>query len=311
MRVITSGKPYLEIDGYGGTLAYAELLTLQGQSAKAASTSVLNASIPPLVLAWQAPLDTAYQPSSDDTFAIIDTSSPEHFDKIVTIDRVDEVIDHHPGQEKYWQERLGDKADIEFAGAACTMIFERWKRANLLEKISKTSARVLICGILDNTLNFGADITTNRDKQAYQKLMAIADLPKDWSAQYFSACQEVIASDLETAIRDDAKILKFDQLPEPIGVGQLVIWDAKKLVAKELATIKQVMSTIKTPWFMNTISIGEGKNYLICTNSGIQSWLEDLLGTKFDGNIAPTNRMWLRKEIIKQSLQAAGDVPRE
>jgi hypothetical protein len=46
--VITSGKPYLDIDAYGAIVAYAELLRAQSNDAQAVSTSTLNESIPPL-----------------------------------------------------------------------------------------------------------------------------------------------------------------------------------------------------------------------------------------------------------------------
>jgi inorganic pyrophosphatase/exopolyphosphatase len=66
----------------------------------------------------------------------------------------------------------------------------------MLGEMGQASARLLMCGILDNTLNFGAKITTERDRRAYQELSKIADLPEDWPAQYFAACQAGIVHDL-------------------------------------------------------------------------------------------------------------------
>ncbi len=303
MRIITSGRPYIDSDAYGGCVAYSELLNLQGVKARAVSSSRLNTSIPASMQAWGAAMDLEYRPSADDTFTLIDVSDEGHFDAMVDPTKIDEVIDHHLGHESYWRERIGEGTDIEFVGSACTMIFERWQHAGLLSKMSQTAARVLICGILDNTLNFGADITTDRDRSAYSALTPIANLPNDWPAQYFSACQKLITDDLAEGIRDDAKILKFKQLSYEIGVGQLVVWDAKKLVANDLETVRRVMPTIKAPWFMNAISIEENKNYLVCDDPTLQAWLEDLLDVTFKGGVAVTQRMWLRKEIVKQSLE--------
>ena len=36
-------------------------------------------------------------------------SDPAYFDKVVDVEKVDEVIDHHPGFEQHWQDRIGDK----------------------------------------------------------------------------------------------------------------------------------------------------------------------------------------------------------
>lgn len=199
MRVITSGSAYIDIDAYACIIAYAELLRMQGIEAVALNTAPLNESISKTVRSWRATLETVYVPSLSDTFTLIDVSDPGHFDRIVDIARVDEVIDHHPGFESYWQERIGDDAHIEFIGAACTLVYERWKAAGLLEKMSVISARLLVCGILDNTLNFGANVTTQRDIEAYDKLLVQADLPDNWTAQYFTECQEVILSDAVAA----------------------------------------------------------------------------------------------------------------
>jgi inorganic pyrophosphatase/exopolyphosphatase len=257
------------------------------------------------MLAWGEPLDLEYRPSTDDTFTLIDVSDAGHFDAMVDLNKVDEVIDHHLGNESYWHERIGEGTDIEFVGSACTMIYERWQREGKLDKMSQTAARLLICGILDNTLNFGADITTDRDKRAYHDLTPIANLPSDWPAQYFNACQKLITDDLAAGIRDDAKVLEFKQLPDKIGVGQLDIWDAKKLIADSLKTVRSIMPTIMTPWFMNVISIEESRNYLVCDDPALQAWLADLLRVTFKSGVAVTERMWLRKEIVKQSLEKA------
>lgn len=36
----------------------------------------------------------------------------------------------------------------------------------------------------------------------------------------------------------------------------------------------------------------------------MKEWLSNLLDVKFIGNIAPANRMWLRKEIFKADIDA-------
>lgn len=305
MKIITSGAAYVDIDAYAGCIAYAELLNLQGVKAKAISTAPLNESISKTVRSWKTPLHNEYTSSSNDTFALIDLSDPAHFDTFVDLERVDEVIDHHPGFEQYWHNRIGDKADIEFIGAACTLIFERWKAAGLLEKMSITSAQLLICAILDNTLNFGAKVTTQRDIDAYNTLIAQAELPADWTAQYFTECQKAILEDIVSAIGNDKKVLTFNSYAQPICFGQLVAWDAQQVLVKHNKTIGKTLSAVKPDWFMNLISVSEGKSYFISDNKAVQAWLSDLLGIKFDGSVAIAERLWLRKEVIKQNITAS------
>lgn len=302
MRVVTSGRPYIDIDAYAGMVGYAQLLTLFNQQAIAASTSQPNHSIPPSLRALQAPIAFGYQPQPEDTFTIIDTSDPEYFDPIVNLERIDEIIDHRPGMEGFWQQRLAERADIEFVGAAATMVYERWASSHAIGSMSPATATLLAAGILDNTLNFGADITTVRDERAYLDLQAIANLPEDWAGKYFAECQQGIVQNLEEAIRNDTKVIQFKDQPSVYGVGQIVIWDAQSIISDHIDTIERTVGSVQSPWFMNVVSIGGGKSYFVCTDTKLQKWLSELLGVRFTGNIAPSDRLWLRKEIMQASL---------
>ena len=302
MRVVTSGSAYVDIDAYAGAVAYAELLQVQGDEAAAISTAPLNESISETVRSWQAPLHDDYTPNESDTFTLIDVSDPAYFDKVIDLERVDTVIDHHPGFEEHWQERLGDNSHIEFIGAACTLVYEHWKTAGLLGKMSILSARLLICGILDNTLNFGAKVTTPRDIEAYDTLLTQADLPDDWTAQYSTECQEAILQDAVAAIQNDTKTLSFKSFEQPVCFGQLVVWDGRQVLAEHQGVLQEALASIKPDWFMNLISVGERKSYFVTDNTGVQAWLSKLLDVQFDGSVAIADRLWLRKEVIKRDI---------
>src|SRR5882724_8207867 len=120
MRIITSGRPFIDIDAYAGIVGYAELLGLYNQRVIAATSSVPNHSIPPSLRALPVPITYGYQPVAEDRFTLIDVSDPEYFDRMVDIQKIDEIVDHHPGLEQYWQRLLGERADIEFVGAVST-----------------------------------------------------------------------------------------------------------------------------------------------------------------------------------------------
>lgn len=302
MRVITSGRPFIDIDAFAGIAAYAELLNVCNQQAIAATTSTPNHSIPPSLRALQVPVAFGYQVQPEDTFTLIDISDPQHFDPLVNVERIDEIIDHHPGMEQFWRQRLPERADIQVVGAAATMVYERWASVRAIGSMSRATATLLCAGILDNTLNFGADITTNRDQRAYLDLQAIANLPEDWAGRYFMECQQGIVQNLEQAIRNDTKIIQFKDQPSVYAVGQIVIWDAQSIISDHLGTIERTVGAIQSPWFMNVVSIGGARSYFVCTDPKLQLWLTELLGVRFTGTIAPADRLWLRKEIIQASL---------
>jgi nanoRNase/pAp phosphatase (c-di-AMP/oligoRNAs hydrolase) len=303
MKIVTCAKPFIDIDGFACCVAYAELLQLQGEEAYAVSTSKWNESITKTIHSWGAPLKTSYEPKQTDSFAIVDISDPQYFDALVDVERVEEIIDHHPGLEEFWENKIRDKAHIEFVGAASTLVCEHWKNAGLFEKMSPLSARLLLTGMLDNTLNFKAHITTERDKKAYADLFEKADLPKDWPALYFGECQQAIEANLPEAIRNDTKTLQILGVTEKMKVGQLAVWDAKQLIQKTKEVFVETMSAAGPVWFMNLISITEGKSYFLSPHKEVQEFLSSVLGIHFQEDKAEAARLWLRKEIVKTALE--------
>lgn len=300
MRIITSGSSFLDIDAYAGCIAYAELLNLKGKEAIPYSSANLNESVTKTIRSWGAPLRTKYTPKPDDTFTLIDVSGPEFLDKIVEIDKVEEVIDHHIGYEKYWEEKIWSKSNIEFIGAACTQVFECWHKAGLLEQIGEVSAKLLVSGILDNTLNFKANVTTTRDHEAYKQLLKIANLPDDWTAQYFQECEESIFTDIKKAITNDTKMINFQNLnSDSVAFGQLVIWNADQAINQYREIVEKTMSSKSNDWFVNIVSINDGQSYLLASNVKVIRWAERILNVTFTERLAHTDRLWLRKEIIK------------
>jgi inorganic pyrophosphatase len=301
MKIITAGSNFLDIDAYACCIAYAELLRLQGEDAIAYSSATMNESITSAIRSWDVSFSTIYTPSIKDTFILVDVSDPGYLDKAVDINRVVEVVDHHVGFEEFWHDRIGNKADIEFIGAACTQIYEKWLAADLVGGMSETSARLLISGILDNTLNFKATVTTSRDKIAYEALLKIANLPKGWTAQYFLECQESIFNNIGYALANDTKMMKFNNInTDAIAFGQLVVWNGERATGEYRSLIETSMAAKSENWFINIVSISEGRSYLLCSNRVVQEWAEKILDIQFTNNIARADRLWLRKEIFKQ-----------
>ncbi|MFZ1250080.1 MAG: hypothetical protein WAR37_01360 [Candidatus Microsaccharimonas sp.] len=301
MKVVTSGLSFLDIDAYAGCVAYAELLNLQGIEAIAFSSATINESVTKTIKSWNAPLFTDYQVRAVDTFVLIDVSEPEYLEKQVILDRVEEVIDHHVGHEKFWAEKVGLKSNIEFIGAACTQVYESWMKAGLLNKMSQTSARLLVSGILDNTLNFKAGVATERDRRAYDALLVIADFSEDWTARYFQECEESIFADISDALTNDTKIVKFKNLDsDAIAFGQLVIWNAERAINTYRDKIEETMTSKSINWFVNIVSISDGQSFFLASNEKIKEWAEQTLAVRFDDKLAYAGKLWLRKEIIRQ-----------
>ena len=299
MKIVTSGNRYIDIDAYAGCIAYAKLLNLKGIPAIAVSTAQTNESITPSLLKLKNRLEQ-YEKSNNDEFIIIDVSNKEFFDDIVIEDQIIEVIDHHTGWEEYWKNKLGEKSNIEFIGSVATLIMELYEKEELIEKMPKDIAYLLMAAILDNTLNFKAKVTTNRDREAYKKLEMIVDCKEDYAEKYFLECQSNIENDLKIAIENDTKIEKINQMLPKI-FGQLTVWNKEKILDNK-KIIYDTLNNIGTEWMMNLICLQDGKSYIIASNLEVQKKLEKLLNGKFQDEIMVLDEVWLRKEIIKKAV---------
>lgn len=299
MKIVTSGSDFLDIDGYAGIIAYSNLLKLKGIPSKCVSTAKLNESITPSILQLDIGLEK-YEKSNDDEFIIVDVSIKNFFDNIVEEKKIVEVLDHHTGFEKYWKDRLGKNAKIEYIGAVATLIFEEYEKEGLIQKMSNQIAILLMAAILDNTLNFQAKITTERDKIAYNKLQLIANTNTDYAKNYFLECQEIIEKDLKSAIENDMKKLEktYDILPP--FFGQLTVWNKEFVLAKK-DILYNTLNNFSDEWMINLICLEDSKSYIISTNKKVQRKIEKLFNKTFKNDTLVLDSVWLRKEIIKRA----------
>ena len=303
MKIITSGAAYLDIDAYSCCIAYAELLNLQGIPARAVSSTRPNASVSKTVLAWGNGLSD-YTPKTNDQFILVDVSDYHHFDPIVMLDQVVEVIDHHPGYEHYWSEKLGSAADIRPIGAAATQVFQRWQTAGLLPQISEQSAALLATAILDNTLNFTGQMTTAADIEAYSELAPLGKLHVSWPQTYFLECQGSIEADLAAALAADLKRMQPEShLPQVFA--QMTLWDADALLHRHHPAINAWMAGQGDDWLLNVIGIREGKSCLLAQPEVSQQKLSRLLALDWQAGVAVLAPSMLRKELLKLGLGAA------
>ena len=299
MIVITVGKNYIDIDGYASCLAYRELLKIQGIDAKFVSNSVLNYGITKSLLDLPFHIDD-YRINPEDKFIILDLSDKLFFPDFVLEDNIIEIIDHHPGSESYWKDKLGNDAIIEQIGAVATIIVEKYEKYNMLHKMDKSIAKLLMAAILDNTLNFTAKITKERDKIAYKKLEQITQ-EYNFARLYFNECQSFIETNLTTSIVNDLKIQKVNEyLPEVLG--QLTIWNINKLL-EQMNTIRETMSDYGAKWLINIISLEENKSYIMYSNNDIADNINKLFDCACKNEMLIINPAILRKEIIRRALE--------
>ena len=299
MKVITSGSRYIDIDAYASCIAYSYFLNLKGISSKAISTAKLNESIKDELLDLESKLDS-YIPKENDEFIIIDVSDKDYFDNVVNKDNIIQVIDHHTGFEKYWKERLNENCKIEFIGAVATIIFELYEKENLQNKLPQDIIKLLMSAILDNTLNFKAKVTSDRDRIAYSKLEELMEIKENYVKEYFMSCQRTIEKDFEKALKNDTKIgIISNKLPDIFS--QLVVWDKKNILDNK-EKIYDILNTFGQNWLLNLICLKDGKSYIITSNDLMKDDIKKLIDIEVENDYyLECKDIWLRKEIIKKA----------
>ena len=295
-----------DMDSLACSIAYTELLRLEGKDATTYVPKDPAHSVTPEIISWGLSYET--EPKKEDLkdmeFVLVDTTDPHTFPKFVDKDKITEIYDHHIGYENYWKEKLGDNANIDIIGACATLIWEEYKKRGFSEKISQTSARLLYAAIVSNTLNFKAALTSPRDAQAFEELSPIADIPRDWIQKYFIEQEEDIYQNTRQAILDDIKIIEFPNMGTKIAIGQIEIWESKKFVMDYKPLIKEILENFGYPmWFFNAPCISMGKTYVYSESEEVRNILKENFGFKFENGIGEINKLVERKEFVKAILE--------
>ena len=294
--IITSGRKYIDIDAYASMIAYRELLkVIDNNNVIASTTATLNQSVPPLILDLKYSLNEPID-NGNDKYILLDVSNPDFFDEQVRLGKIIEIIDHHTGFEQYWAKYPNIRTQIEFIGSVCTLVYEKIIQSRHVEILDTDLCKLLVAGILDNTLNLKASITTDRDRSVYNELLRLGKVPEDFYKEYFSACEAEITKDFEKAIKDDLKIEKAGTLPEVIG--QMIVLNLDNFDYEKMSEI----FADYPEWMMNVILLEEGKSYIYFGGDGVQQRLERLFGKKCENdNLLILDKFLLRKQIMKKA----------
>lgn len=297
--VVMGGSAYTDIDVLACAAAYKQLLQLQGWQAFAFVQGPWNQTIPVAIKQWQIDVeDRSFRVGADSQFVLVDFSDPKYVN--VDLDSVIEVFDHHYGHEVYWKDRIGVKANIEKVGACATLIWERFKTAQLADKITAVNANLLYTAIFANTLDFKSDVTTQRDIDAANELLLYTRLPADWKEQYYTQIETEFLQNAQKSLLEDTKRITIDGAD--FNFGQIELAHARNFIDRFCAPNQE-------KWIINIVSIQEGCSYIFCN---IESLIEDLkqitssaVTNAANGmELLVTSRLWLRKELLKELMIA-------
>ncbi|MDO8513239.1 MAG: hypothetical protein Q7S37_01945 [bacterium] len=212
-------------------------------------------------------------------------------------ERVIEIIDHRKFNEADKFPKA--KVQIEYVGAAATLIIEKFINANI--EISKSSAILLYGAIVSNTLNFKGNVTAKRDIKAAKYLNQIAQLPKDFIKTLFLAKSDLSGEKLKQRIKGETAHFIVNE--NRISIIQLEIIGVNKLLSERGNEIIKILEHIQTGLnlkyiFSNNIDLEEEKTYFFTSDPLTKQILTKIFNVQFQGNTAVYPKLILRKEIM-------------
>lgn len=299
MKILTSWKTYIDIDWFACLYAYNELLDLLWIENEVVFTWTINASVTEKYSSLKF-YKKNFSQKTNSTFVIMDLSNPANFEEFVEVDKIDNIFDHHPWFEEFWQEKIWDKAVIKPIWAAATLIYEEFKKYNLLDKISKLSAELLAVAILSNTLNFQSYIAKDIDINAYNELKKYFDFYNWFENDYFLEVQEYTENNLEFSLVNDSKIVEIGD--KIIFISQCELWDTNKIYNDCISEIKDFLDKQKEEIvFLNLINISNNFNLIIFKDFYSLNYFKKYFPEfTYDDEklLCKTQNVLLRKEIL-------------
>lgn len=287
-----------DLDGTACAFAYAELLNKQGRNALATVLGTPHLEARHVAERFDISLPPDLDPSSFGEIVLVDTSALAEQDQHLPTDHVIEIIDHrklHEG-EKFPRARL----QIELVGSAATLIVERFQQAHIVP--SREATLLLFGAVASNTVNFKANVTTGRDRQAGDWLRSLYPIPDDFIPMMFAAKSKLDGNALEETLMGDfsyreiaGKKIAIGQL-EVVGAGQLFEMRYQDLV-KTLDRLQEAHPEVDQ-LFISAIDVVEGYNLFLVPNQDVREALTALLDVTFDErHIAYRPGILMRKEI--------------
>jgi manganese-dependent inorganic pyrophosphatase len=240
-----------------------------------------------------------------DEIVLVDTHHVRQLPGGFPLDRVVEIVDHHP----YGDVAAFPNARIhnEEVGAAATLIAERLRPA--CPPLPAALAALLACGIVSNTLDFRAPSTHQRDRAAYAALARVARPSVELvalAAKMSVARGALLAGDTSVIIGGDCK-----QFATP--AGDVLISQVEAPGAAGLLDRADLLNALRAAAaqrgadaaLLNLVDLDLGVSVLVTTSPALWDALSRIPSTKASPHVTWAGEMLLRKTHLVPALLAA------
>jgi manganese-dependent inorganic pyrophosphatase len=305
MKTLITPYQNPDMDGFACAYSYAEYLTWNGKHVVAGIFGKPRREVLFVLDKFDiTPLGDAEKFIEEvDEIILVDASDLRGLSKKINPKKVIELIDHRKVHEG--DQFLNAKKQIELVGSAATLIAEKFYENKC--PITEKSATLLFSAIASNTINFKANVTTNRDRRMAAWLKTQFDLPENYVSEMFKDKSNFKKSIKESIIEDFAT---FNFNGHELGIAQLEIVEVNKFIEDNLDELRTILEELKEERglnfiFLTCIDLNEAFNKFVVIQKEVdeenntKNLLEKSLGARFDENgIAKKEGISMRKEIV-------------
>ncbi|HRN71056.1 MAG TPA: DHH family phosphoesterase, partial [Candidatus Woesebacteria bacterium] len=183
MKTLITAYENPDLDGTACAYAYAEFLNKNGGDVVAGIYGKIHREAQFVFDKFDIkPLADADKLNNEiDSIIIVDASDIRGLSDKINPAKVIEIIDHRKVNEA--DKFPNAKVQIELVGSAGTLIAEKFYESRT--SISKESAVLLYSAIVSNTINFKANVTTERDHKMAEWLLSQFELPDNFVHEMF------------------------------------------------------------------------------------------------------------------------------
>lgn len=231
---------------------------------------------------------------------LVDHNEPDQSIRGIETAEIKEIIDHHRLDAP--KTDLPIFIDSEPLGSTCTIIYQLFLRNNVVP--DKTTSKVLLAGILTDTIILRSPTTTGIDIWSAERLApmsGVVDL-EEFGRSLFTNVGSLATREPETVISSDFKTYKEGNIN--LGIGQCevqTLQDVDEYSAAYLAALEKIKRLNHLDWVMLMITdVLKGQSLLLSSDFALESKFsyEKLADHVYDIQDTLSRKKQLLPEII-------------
>lgn len=239
-------------------------------------------------------------------FALVDHNESDQSIPGIDEAEITEIVDHH----RIAMERTKNPIYVfaEPLGSTNTIIYQLYKRWHV--GIPKDMAKVMLAGILSDTVALKSPTTTIQDKKAVNALLKIAGIEMEEITDIlFKSTCSLNTMDPRTTILSDFK--QYDENGTAFGIGQCEVSSLHDITADTIEHFHTALEDIKAgrglKWTMLLITDLASSSSILLSSS--YPLLESLPWEKLGTDLFDLPEVLSRKkQLLPQVLKVLGDI---